>query len=404
MPLLLDNPELGGQKTIPEPMTISYKSTPENHSLLLDLYLPNTASASSNVANAGQDNAQPDGPTIPTVVYFHGGGLMYGSRNHIPREFLSDVLEAGWAFVSASHRFLFPCTAHDISNDVKVLFDFLASATAGINTEMPAGLPFSLSRTKFFVAGYSAGAYLARLACLMTPANNRPRPLAAFFLAGQGGHWLSPHYICPKAMSPKTRLDRYKKWLYFDDRATQLAGRRQRIREKLVVQSDLGNLRFHEQLSPQDTMRDLQETNERMGMATVLYQIGRKLDYLTGHEGLSTLLLEKYFTPRMVDVASLEDPTMSLPVELHYLFPEIILRNPEIAAKHPPVIFIHGTGDRTVLPIESQLTARQLVDAGVEVDLILVQGWGHGYSPNVWQRWGHERVIPFFKRAMHESA
>ena len=57
--------------------------------------------------------------TIFALVWFHGGGLLHGSRDSYPILLKDDVLSQNWAFITASYRLLIPCTAADILSDVQ---------------------------------------------------------------------------------------------------------------------------------------------------------------------------------------------------------------------------------------------------------------------------------------------
>ena len=50
-----------------------------------------------------------------------------------------------------------------------------------------------------------------------------------------------------------------------------------------------------------------------------------------------------------------------------------------VDAKDPPVLLIHGTDDLQVLPAQSKAFAESLRTAGVQADLLLIPGVGHGF-------------------------
>ncbi len=77
--------------------------------------------------------------------------------------FLEDILDIGWAFVSADCRLLIPCTDHDILADVKNLFKYLSSDQ--MNKDLNNAL-FRIDSSRLAVAGASAGAYVAYLAAV----------------------------------------------------------------------------------------------------------------------------------------------------------------------------------------------------------------------------------------------
>ena len=50
-----------------------------------------------------------------------------------------------------------------------------------------------------------------------------------------------------------------------------------------------------------------------------------------------------------------------------------------VDGKDPPVLLIHGTDDQQVLPAQSKVFAERLRTAGVQADVLLVPGVGHGF-------------------------
>ncbi|MUP44700.1 alpha/beta hydrolase [Gramella sp. BOM4] len=89
---------------------------------------------------------------VPVIVYFHGGALLVGNKN-MDKDFGYKVAESGIGLVSANYR-LSPDFKHPAHlNDA-------AAATAWVinNIEAYGGNP-----QKVYVAGHSAGAYLAAL-------------------------------------------------------------------------------------------------------------------------------------------------------------------------------------------------------------------------------------------------
>ncbi|KAF8470028.1 hypothetical protein BDZ91DRAFT_34321 [Kalaharituber pfeilii] len=315
----------------------------------------------------------------------------------------------------------------------------------------------TLSQTDVFVSGYSAGAYLARLACLLHhtyPREGFLKPKGAFLLAGQGGEWFSQRYVLPKAMfmAGKVAIGRRggkcDGWLYLEsgeeeeeeeeeqqsgakhivesgDRKAQqweslkrmLRGRNrppteaakrkmEKRRRKLKVESDLGN--WSTPLSPtcqQTLMAEMRATSERMALATTLYHSGLLLDYLTGVPGLSRRLLNRFYVPNTNLEAGKEEELLAslLPEECRVLFPEVVLREKEAARGHPPTILVHGTRDMTVAIAEAEKTERQIREAGGRALLIKAEGWDHGYQGSVWEKWARGRVVEFLKEALDEG-
>lgn len=117
--------------------------------------------------------------------------------------------------------------------------------------------------------------------------------------------------------------------------------------------------------------------------------------FLMGHSAgahISGLLVtdRRYLAEHGIDIRTLagyvglSGPFNFLPIESGYLlnvFPEenrpesqpINFVNPDV----PPTLLIHGTGDKTVYPANSESLAKRLADNGVDVTLKLYDGTGH---------------------------
>jgi len=184
------------------------------------------------------------------------------------------------------------------------------------------------------------------------------------------------------------------KWLYLSKELTP--EQQLKRKEKLGVVSDLGSDRFHP-LTSEEAVRSSREINVRMGIATVFYRLGKKVDYLTGISGLSEKILNTYFIPTTARLPELREV---IPVEAWVLFPELVLEEVEVARTHCPVFFLHGRDDRTVGIREAERTARQLKNGGVEVRFVSVDRWGHNWMDEIWDRYanGEEGVMQFFEK------
>ncbi|TKG94942.1 alpha/beta hydrolase [Puteibacter caeruleilacunae] len=114
--------------------TFIYKVV-DNHEIKANIFLPETIGLH------------------PVVVYFHGGGFMFGNRDKGLNGFLKDkLLEKGYAVVSADYR-LAPETKLDgIIEDVGDVIDWLRKN--GVEK-------YGVDKNKIAVAGGSAGGYLA---------------------------------------------------------------------------------------------------------------------------------------------------------------------------------------------------------------------------------------------------
>ena len=74
----------------------------------------------------------------------------------------------------------------------------------------------------------------------------------------------------------------------------------------------------------------------------------------------------------------------------------------QVSAKYPPVILVHGTEDTDVPYTESRNMAARLAEAGVDHELITVNGAGHGLKgakPGEADR-AANRAVEFLKARM----
>lgn len=100
-------------------------------------------------------------------------------------------------------------------------------------------------------------------------------------------------------------------------------------------------------------------SNPRMALPFVFLQNATYLDYYTGDHGLSERLRA--------------NPSRNtIPAEHLPLFPQF-----GVSAQWPPTLLLHGSGDTPVPVTESQNMYALLKDAGVEVDLRVVDGKEH---------------------------
>lgn len=178
--------------------TFVYKTNPVP--IELDLYLPSTPPS--------------DGKGLPLLVWFHGGGLLQGSRDGVAPHHLNGVTKHGYALVSADYRLSPQVSVGEILDDVKDCLDWSATelpkqlAAAGNNSAL-------LDTTRIAVSGSSAGGYLALLAGLYATGPGKPKvvlpiypitdPLGTFFTtpqphpAGHIEHAALEPYLDPKA-------------------------------------------------------------------------------------------------------------------------------------------------------------------------------------------------------------
>lgn len=134
------------------------------------------------------DVYRPDDAKVrPVVVWIHGGALINGSRNSVPKQLMDLARAEGYALVSLDYRLAPEVKLPDIIDDVKDAF-------AWLHREGPKQLHIDPGR--LVVTGGSAGGYLT----LMTGFAVKPRPTALVAYWGYGdvdGDWYtspSEHY------------------------------------------------------------------------------------------------------------------------------------------------------------------------------------------------------------------
>lgn len=117
----------------------------------------------------------------PAVLWLHGGALILGGRDDIPAEQADFYTRHGYTVVSPDYR-LAPETRLDgIIEDIMDVYGWIRKEGPGL---------FALDPGHIFVAGHSAGGYLALTAGhYMEP---RPRALVSFYGYGDiAGAWLN---------------------------------------------------------------------------------------------------------------------------------------------------------------------------------------------------------------------
>jgi len=256
---------------------------------------------------------------IPSAPY---SGVPCGSH-HFSLTTTDDCTAKGWVFLTYDYRKLIPFTGHDILADLNSLFSHYHTTLV---------LKHNLSVTNVFVAGYSAGGYVAQLAA----AHWEPKPLGMFLVAAQGGKVLSPYYFAEK--DPVGDVPELLRG-YLD------GGKEMR---KVGALSQVGD--------------DKEECAARMALAPVVWSRGLKLDLLTGIPGLSKKLRE----------AGEADLETVIPEEARCLFPELL-----IDESFPPAYVVHGEEDTTVLMEESEALVEKLGMRKVIAEFVKVEGAAH---------------------------
>ncbi|WP_315118204.1 alpha/beta hydrolase [uncultured Clostridium sp.] len=110
-----------------------------------------------------------------TILYLHGGGLLYGVRDDLPRIYIDKFLDAGYDILALDYP-LAPESKLDT-----ILSSTYEGITYYLNNYKQV---FNLNSNKFILFGRSAGSYLAFMMCNMLIKNNNLLPLSIISLYG----------------------------------------------------------------------------------------------------------------------------------------------------------------------------------------------------------------------------
>ena len=99
-----------------------------------------------------------------TIIYFHGGGLLYGVRDDLPKIYVNQFLDSGYDLLLLDYP-LAPESNIDtiLSSSLDEVYYFLDNYST----------IFNLTSNNFILFGRSAGAYLSLMICNMMIKNNK---------------------------------------------------------------------------------------------------------------------------------------------------------------------------------------------------------------------------------------
>ncbi|MGX7418757.1 alpha/beta hydrolase [Carnobacterium gallinarum] len=119
--------------------------------------------ASLYVANENKKNQ--------TILYLHGGGLIWGSRHDLPESYIQLFVQAGYDFISLDYPLAPETDLAEILSKLELAFHWF---------QKEALTTLKLSSTNFHLFGRSAGAYLAFI-CAKNPNVPAPQKIISFY-------------------------------------------------------------------------------------------------------------------------------------------------------------------------------------------------------------------------------
>lgn len=105
------------------------------------------------------------------ILYFHGGGLLYGNRTDLPEKHLNVLTEAGYAIAAFDYP-LAPAAKLDL-----IMEDICAS----INDYIANSITYVESKLPYFLWGRSAGAYLCLIAAAKGKLAEPPAGILSYY-------------------------------------------------------------------------------------------------------------------------------------------------------------------------------------------------------------------------------
>ncbi|MBP2634556.1 MAG: hypothetical protein H6Q72_463 [Firmicutes bacterium] len=110
-----------------------------------------------------------------TIIYFHGGGLLYGVRDDLPELYIKKFLHSGYDFLALDYPLAPESNLDQILKSASDILTFYLKNTDSV---------FTLKNTKYVLLGRSAGAYLSFMLCDMLIKNKALLPMAIISLYG----------------------------------------------------------------------------------------------------------------------------------------------------------------------------------------------------------------------------
>jgi acetyl esterase/lipase len=105
----------------------------------------------------------------PIIVWIHGGALIWGGRNSLPKEQLEFYLNAGYSVLSIDYRLAPETKLYEITEDIKDAIIWVQNND----------IQLQIDPKKIFVIGHSAGGYLALMTGYLL--DKPPRAIVSFY-------------------------------------------------------------------------------------------------------------------------------------------------------------------------------------------------------------------------------
>jgi pimeloyl-ACP methyl ester carboxylesterase len=264
------------------------------------------------------------------------------------------VLDNGYILVQPGYRLLIPTNGHDIIQDVRNFYDYLASPA--YTQTLPENVRPDLG--KIVVAGFSGGGYVSRLAAieLIESVKKGRRKgiectgMVSYF--GMGGDVFQPDWAENKneKSDPMDEVEHLYK------------------RKEISDSPYTPGLKGWENRVDRDMIWDWFRSN------------GVFVDVLAGTRGTALRDAWAKTNSGSGSVSRMDIVRQIVPEEHHPVIPQIWFETPSNASSFPPSIYVHGTADDKVPYAESVLTVEQLRKAGKgseEVEFVTIDGVDH---------------------------
>ena len=118
-----------------------------------------------------------DTPVKAAIIYFHGGGLLYGRRKDLPRPHLNTLTQAGYAIIAFDYPLAPAAKLEMIMNDVESSIQYYIDHSDEL-IESPKSSEESLP---YFLWGRSAGAYLCLIAAAKGTYTQAPAGILSYY-------------------------------------------------------------------------------------------------------------------------------------------------------------------------------------------------------------------------------